>query len=309
MNVEDAIGAFLAHRKPRVMKASYDTYKFWLNRWLRWRVQTKQPDELHLVELAELISYFDQMLADGLKPASRDATWRIFKAMWRLLGRRKLLTAEQLEFFGEDGLARVVVPDQIMPTYTEDTILQLLAACDKLTNEIQAARNKALIYLLWETGARASEVCTLTDGAVYLAERRGVITGKGNRPRWLFWDDGAAAALSEYLSLRPGPQGGPLLRNVNGEPLTYSAIIKVLKQAARRAGVKLIAQAPVHSFRRTFAQDALDEGVPDLDLQQLMGHRTIVSTQRYTRRSPERLGNVYRRMRAGRRQRGVKSKP
>jgi len=309
MNVEDAVCAFLAHRKPRVMKTSYDTYRFWLNRWLRWRVQTKQPEQLHQVELAELISYFDQMLADGLKPASRDATWRIFKAMWRLLGRRKLLTPEQLEFFGEDGLARVQVPDQIMPTYTDETIEALLAACDKLTNEIHAARDKALIYLLWETGARASEVCTLTDGAVYLKERRGVITGKGGRPRWLFWDEGAAAALAEYLELRPGAHGGPLLRTEDGEKMSYYTIIGILRRAARRAGVKLIEQAPVHSFRRTFAQDALDEGVADLDLQQLMGHRTIVSTQRYTRRSPDRLGNVYRRMRAGRKQRGVKNKP
>jgi integrase/recombinase XerD len=300
MTVEEAVGAFLAHRKPRVLRTTYDTYKFWLSRWLKWRSTTGQPAELHLVSLAELSSYFDQMLAEGLAPASRDASWRIIKAMWRLLARRRLLTEEQLDIFGEDGLARVVVPEQIMPTYEEGTIEKLLAACDKLTNEIHATRDRALIYLLWETGARASEVCTLTDGAVYLSDRRGVITGKGGKPRWLFWDEGAAAALAAYLELREGPPGGPLLRTDEGGPLTYYTIIGVLRRAAKRAGVKLIEQAPVHSFRRTFAQDALDEGVADLDLQQLMGHSSIVSTQRYTRRSPDRLGGVYRRMRAAR---------
>lgn len=303
MNVEEAVGAFLEHRKPRVRQTTYDTYKFWLGRWLKWRSTTSRPAELHAVDLVELSAYFDQMLADGLAPASRDSTWRIIKAMWRLLARRKLLTPEQLELFGEDGLARVVVPDQIMPTYAEKTIRKLLAACDKNTNELSAARDVAIVYLLWETGARASEICSLTDEQTFLATRRGVITGKGGRPRWLFWDAGAAGALSAYLELREGPQGGPLLRLVDGQALTYQALLNVLRRAAKRAGVELLPQSPVHGFRRTFAQDALDEGVADLDLQQLMGHSSITSTQRYTRRSPDRLGGVYRKMRAGKRNR------
>lgn len=305
MTVEEAVGAFLAHRKPRVLRTTYDTYKFWLSRWLKWRAETSQPAELHSVTLEELSAYFDQMLAEGLAPASRDASWRIIKAMWRLLSRRRLLADGQAEIFGEDGLARVSVPEQIMPVYAEKTILKLIDACDRQTDELQAARNKAIIYLLWETGARASEVCSLIDEKVYLAERRGVIVGKGNRPRWLFWDEGAAQALEEYLALREGPEGGPLLRQVDGEAsLTYAAILNVLRRAAKRAGVELLPQSPVHGFRRTFAQDALDEGVADLDLQQLMGHSSIVSTQRYTRRSPDRLGGVYRRMRASRKRRG-----
>jgi integrase/recombinase XerD len=303
MNVEDAIAAFLAHRKPRVRQTTYDTYKFWLSRWLKWRSATSQADELHSVTLAELSAYFDQMLAEGIAPASRDNTWRIVKAMWRLLGRRKLLTAEQLELFGEDGLARIAVPEQIMPVYAEQTILKLLAACDKQTDELQAARNQAIIYLLWETGARASELCSLNDEKTYLELKRGAIVGKGGRPRWLFWDEGAAGALTAYLALRDGPQGGPLLRQAGGEALTYAAIVNVLRRAAKRAGVELLKQSPVHGFRRTFAQDALDEGVADLDLQQLMGHSSIVSTQRYTRRSPDRLGGVYRKMRTSKKRR------
>ena len=83
----------------------------------------------------------------------------------------------------------------------------------------------------------------------------------------------------------------------------------MLQRTATRAGVKLIPQSPVHSFRRTFAQDALESGIADLELQQLMGHRSIVSTQRYTRRAPERLGSVYRRMRTGRKRRSGPENP
>lgn len=305
ITVKDAVDVFLAHRKPRVLPTSYYTYSFWLSRWLRWREDTRQPEELVAVTLADLQAYFAHMLdVDGLAPASRDASWRIIKALWRLLARRKMLSDLQLSFFGEDGLARVTVPDDILPVYTEETIRALLAACDKLTDELWAARNRALIYLLWESGARASELCSLTDEMTSLEDRRGVIMGKGGKPRWLFWDAGANSAIEAYLDVRQGPLGGPLLRDGRaGGPMTYTAILGILRRTAKRAGVGLIKQSPVHSFRRTFAQDALESGIADLELQQLMGHRSIISTMRYTRRAPERLASVYSRMRQGRKER------
>lgn len=299
--VREAVEAFLAHREPRVRPRSYETYEFWLNRWLRWRDANGYPVRLKFVSLAELQHYFRDMEAQGLKPASRDSSWRIIRALWTLLNRRKLLTPKQQTFFQEDGVARVTVPDDIQPIYTEATIQALLAACDKQTDEECAARNRAIIYLLWETGARAGELGTLTDEHTDVQRRHGVIDGKGGVPRWLRWDDGSAAALQAYLAVRTGPVGGPLLRNmIDGGPITVEGIRNMLARAARRAGVKLNRQSPIHSFRRTFAQEALEGGLADLELQQLMGHRTIVSTMRYTRRAPHRLDEVYKRMRANR---------
>lgn len=305
MTVQQAVDTFLEHRKPRVRPRSYETYEFWLARWLRWRQVHDYEPLMKSITLAELQHYFRHMEeVDLLSPASRDATWRVLRALWRLLARRKLLVKKQLDFFDVDGLARISVPDTIQPIYDEDTIRALLSAADELVDEESEKRNKAVIYLLWETGARAEELCTLTDEKTDLARRHGVINGKGGRPRWLRWDDGAADALEAYLEVRSGPEGGALLRNMlDGGPITPNGIRLMLKRLGQRAGVKLARQSTVHAFRRTFAQDCLDGGVSDLDLQQLMGHRSIESTQRYTRRAPQRLDDVYKRVRAEKRRR------
>lgn len=300
LTVTDAIALYLDHRRPRVAPRSYAVFAGWLQRWVRWRVQRGYPPELQAVTLAEWQAYFAVMEAQGLAPSSRDSTWRVFKAMWRLLARRGLLTAAQQTFFGEDGLAPVRVPDEIFLTYNPETIVQLLGACASADPE-QAARNRAIIFLLWQTGARVAELCSLTDEKSELAARRGVIRGKGNRQRWIFWDDEAAQELGRYLADRRGPWGGPLLRDLrDGAMLTENAIRQMLRRVANRAGVRLIVRSPLHGFRRTFAHEALDAGIADLDLQQLLGHRSIVSTQRYTRRDPARLAKVYQRLRSAR---------
>lgn len=294
--LEQAIAAFLEHRQPRVRPRTIETYEFWLHRWLHWRQQHQCDPRLAAIALAELQRYFRAMESEGLKPASRDAFWRVLKALWRLLARRGMLSDEQLTFFGEDGLARVTVPNEIRIGYDDETIETLLVAC-KSTNREQEHRNRAIILLLWQSGARASEICDLTDEQTKLAHQRGVITGKGGRDRWLFWHRRAADELNQYLQYRRGPDGGPLLRSLRrNEALTPNAIRMVLKAAAKRAGVDLPERASIHGFRYAFADDALESGLADLDLQQLLGHASIVSTMRYTRKSPERLGRVHARM-------------
>lgn len=296
MRVEEAVQLYLDHRRPRVAARSFNVYKGWIDRWLKWRSKRNHSPLLNDVSLIELQSYLDTMERQGLAPSSRDATWRVFKAMWRLLNRRGLLTPEQQTFFGEDGLAPIPVPEEVRPTYDPADIEKLIAACASYNPE-QESRNRAIIWLLAQTGARVSEICSLKDEKCELWARRGVIVGKGNRQRWLFWDDEAAAQIDIYLTHRRGLRGGSLLRDLDeGEALTDNAVRLVLKRAAKRAGVQLVPRAPLHSFRRTFAHEALDAGLADLDLQQLLGHRSIVSTQRYTRRDPARLSKVYQRI-------------
>lgn len=297
ITVCQAVDAFLDHRRERTTPNTYRTYAFWLKRWLNWREECKKPMLLHDVTMCELKYYFISMEEESLKPASRDATWRVLRAMWRLLTRRGLITHEQSMFFGPDGIARIVVPPTIQPIYQRDEIQSLIAACDKIRGKEYGALTRVVVYLLWESGGRANEICSLTDERTQLENRRGVIDGKGGIPRWIRWDEECAVALSVYLKIRSGTEGGPLLRGSRGQKLNPNAMRLMLRRLAKLAGVDLVAQSPIHAFRRTFAQDCLDGGIADLELQQLMGHRSIVSTQIYSRRSPERLDEVYKRVR------------
>lgn len=292
MLLQEAVTLYLDHRRDRVLASSYKTYVFWIERWQEWRLRRRLPPELHQVNQKELAAYLLSMKRSGLEPASLDATWRIWRALWRLLARRGLLAPHQLAFFGPDGLARPHIPDVVRAPYDPADIERLLAAASGPPE--QRARDQAMILLLWESGARSSELCSLDDRRVQLDRRRAVIRGKGDIERWIYWGPRGAATLAAYLALR-SPEPGPVFRSLRGEGgITTGALRQMIKRLAKAADVALLPRGPVHNFRRTFAHAALDTGeITDLDLQQLMGHKSIISTQAYTRRDPEMLSRIH----------------
>lgn len=297
MTVDDAIALFLDHRRDRIAESSLETYSFWLTRWATWRHTHQHPPAFSAVTLEELTNYLRSMKDEELSPESIASTWRILKSLWRLLDRRELLGADQHSIFDpDDGLARPRVPEIIRPLYDDDTIEALITACSD-SNPEREARNKAIILLLWESGMRVSELCSMQDELTDIDKSRAVIVGKGSKRRWVYWHDRAGDTLRTYLEHRRGALGGPLLRDLDtGQALNREAIRSMLRRRAKAAGVQLIPGAPLHGFRHRFAHDALDAGISDLDLQQLMGHASIVSTMRYTRRDPEKLAKIHQRI-------------
>lgn len=298
MTVEEAITLFLDHRRDRIAASSLTTYTYWLRRWQNWRQQRTLPPDLATVTLGELQDYLRSM--DNLKPASVHASWSKLKSLWRLLDRRGLLTDPQRTIFDHmDGLAQPRVPLDIKPLYSDEDIEKLIAACDSDIDPEGEARNKAIIFMLWESGMRVSELCGMVDEKTDPELQRAVIIGKGNKQRWVFWHDRTASELDVYLSYRKGDPGGPLFRGLGphaGKPLNRETIRSMLRRRAQNAGIQLIAGSPIHALRHKFAHDALDAGVDSLDLQQLMGHASIVSTMRYTRRDPEKLARIHQRI-------------
>jgi site-specific recombinase XerD len=79
--------------------------------------------------------------------------------------------------------------------------------------------------------------------------------------------------------------------------VTPNLVRAMIKRRARRAGIQVVPWASVHAWRRRFAQGALDDGVDVFSLQQLLGHASSTTTEIYARRSPDRLRQIYRRIR------------
>lgn len=301
ITVGKAVALFLEHRELRVSPNSLDRYELETRRWLSWRQKHELAHPVHSVTLDELTQFFLYLQNDsGLAPATCECNWRCIKSLWLFLGRRGYLLKEQLAFFDRDiGIPRPRVPDEIQENYDIETIEQLLANVPELgrPDPEREARNRLIILLLWETGMRASEMCSLEDERVNLLERAGVIMGKGGKERWVFWHERTAQALELYLQHRRGPWGGALLRDLEeGEPLTTNAARKMLKRLAERAGVQLPKKSPLHAFRRRFADDVLEADIDGLYLQQLLGHASIVSTMVYVRKSPVGLQRIHRRI-------------
>lgn len=171
--------------------------------------------------------------------------------------------------------------------YSPDEIAALLKNCGRGPG---AMRNRAMIALQARSALRAGEVLALrvpdvdfTIGAVT------VMRGKGRKRRMVHLDEGTAALVRVWLEGPRArlnlPRGAPLFctyeRGNAGRPVRYAYYADALKRAGRKAGLEK--RVHTHGLRHSAAFQALLEGADILLIQQLLGHESLATTERYLR--------------------------
>jgi integrase/recombinase XerC len=161
------------------------------------------------------------------------------------------------------------------------------------------SRDRALLELLYGTGLRVSELVGLSVADVDLASRQLRTLGKGRKERIVPFGEKAASALRLYLPVRENLRGPrvrrdkePLFVNARGDRLTDRSVRRVLDKAVSAAGVTR--HASPHALRHSFATHLLSAGADLRTIQELLGHASLSTTQKYTHLDAERLIEVYR---------------
>lgn len=157
-----------------------------------------------------------------------------------------------------------------------------------------AARDEAVVTLLYGCGLRISEALGLTGGDAPLGETLR-ITGKGGKERIVPVIAPARAAVASYVRLCPFPAdpAGPLFRGVRGGALGPRAVQKLVERVRLQLG--LPASVTPHAMRHSFATHLLNAGGDLRAIQELLGHASLSTTQAYTAVDTSRLMEVYRR--------------
>lgn len=157
-----------------------------------------------------------------------------------------------------------------------------------------AARDSAVITLLYGCGLRISEALGLTGADVPLPQVLR-ITGKGGKERVVPVIDAARDAVASYLRLCPHPMepNAPLFRGIRGGQLNPRAVQKVMERARMQLG--LPATATPHALRHSFATHLLTAGGDLRSIQELLGHSSLSTTQAYTAVDTAHLMEVYNR--------------
>jgi len=174
--------------------------------------------------------------------------------------------------------------------------LDLNAALDRLASgDAAAPRDRALLEVLYSTGLRLSELVGLNHGDVHREGGLLRVRGKGRRERVVPIGDAALAALDAYLAGAGGAArrpADPVFVNARGQRLSGRTVQRVtarrLGQVAHGLGVS------PHALRHSFASHLLDGGADLRAIQELLGHRSLASTQVYTHVSAARLRKAYR---------------
>jgi integrase/recombinase XerC len=163
------------------------------------------------------------------------------------------------------------------------------------------ARDKALIMAMYSAGLRISELVSLTLDRVTAALEGAKITGKGGRERYVFFSDEARLALSEYLperaarirmaGLKGAAPGGPLFISGKGRPISVPGVRWIIGRYAERSG--LGKNIHPHSLRHSFATHLVNSGCDVRIVQEMLGHSSLSTTQRYTHVNIENMKRVY----------------
>jgi integrase/recombinase XerC len=186
---------------------------------------------------------------------------------------------------GEGRLPRVLSPEEMYG---------LLDAPPKAATQDPATttRDQALLELLYGSGLRVSEVCSLTDDRINLAQRSVRVMGKGSKERVVPISEPAVSAVRAWLAFRSAwPKGDAVPRrtvflNSRGGVLTPRDARRILDRRS-------VTPIHPHALRHTFATHLLEGGADLRVVQELLGHADLSTTQHYTHVTRDRLRKTY----------------
>jgi integrase/recombinase XerC len=159
-------------------------------------------------------------------------------------------------------------------------------------NSLLDLRDRAIVELFYSSGLRVSELTGLDVGSLDLREKLVRVLGKGRKERIVPIGRKAHGALLSYLEERGQPDDGePLFLNARGGRLTQRSVQRNLKTRLIRSGV--IKDISPHALRHSFATHLLDGGADLRAIQELLGHASLSTTQKYTQVSVDQLMAVY----------------
>lgn len=170
--------------------------------------------------------------------------------------------------------------------------VETLLAAPGETDTHKALRDRALLELLYASGMRVSEIVSLEQGDVDLANGHVKVSGRNSsKPRVIPIAPRATRALSEYAEKgRPvfakGSQASAFFLNPRGTQLTRQGLWLIIKKYVEEAGIE--AEVTPHTLRHSFATHMLDKGADLRNVQELLGHSNISTTQVYTQISHDR---------------------
>jgi integrase/recombinase XerC len=178
-----------------------------------------------------------------------------------------------------------------------DEMFRMLAGVEKDT--FSGVRDLALMETLYSCGVRVSEICSLDIPSVDLEQRIVRVVGKGNKERMVPVGRKALTAVKVYLAATEGLRRragysageGPLFLNARGGRLTVRSVGRIIKQHALKSG--LDQSVSPHALRHSFATHLLEGGADLRSVQELLGHASLSTTQRYTHVTLDRLMAVY----------------
>jgi len=250
--------------------------------------------EITAIDALRVRAYLAFLFENERKKTSIARKLAAVRAFFKFLSRERLLAENPATSVATPKLARTL--PRIM---TEEEINEFL---DRLAQGAESGdpvilRDRAILELLYASGLRVSELVGLDLRHVNFGDGVVLVCGKGNKERIVPFGTKARDALSAYLPVRERTllankkSTAALFLNLRGGRLTARSVDRLLKKYVRQL-VPHVKASP-HSLRHAFASHLLAEGADLRAIQEMLGHKSLATTQKYTQVSIKQLMDVY----------------
>ena len=220
---------------------------------------------------------------------------------------RHAVREEGLESNPAEGIPTPRVSKALPRDLTVDEMFNLLDYIDG--DDMAAVRDLAILELLYAAGLRVGELMSLDRDDIDLEDGIVHVLGKGGKERLVPFGSKAARALRRWLERSQGLRGktGEMAAflNLRGGRLTDRSVRRILSRRLREAAVQ--ARVSPHALRHSFATHLLGAGADLRAIQELLGHASLSTTQRYTHVSTDALMRVYDKTHPRARRKGARS--
>lgn len=214
----------------------------------------------------------------------------------------KYLARENIKSMAPERIELAKINERSLDLITHQELKRLLESPSG--SELKDLRDKAILELLFSTGLRVSELCSLTSDIDLTSEELS-IRGKGGKVRVVFISDEAKSAVKKYLAARKDMSdalfiqtptrkavGGPTKSvGLDVKPLTKRSVERIVKQHAIKSGISK--KVTPHVMRHMFATDLLGNGADLRSVQAILGHANIGTTQIYTHVTDKHLREIH----------------
>lgn len=300
-NIDHTVVMFLEHLEVErnVSPLTIRNYRLYLNRFADWFRERGYSDIKQLDQ--DLVRKYRVYLARYEIPQTGERLSKKTQSYYVIALRSflKWLVKQDVPVLHPEKIDLPKAESEHMQFLPADKV-ELLLAQPKLSSKT-GLRDKAILEVLFSTGLRVSELVSLNRDQVDLERREFGVIGKGRRPRIVFLSERAASWLGKWLASRSDNWYPIFIRLSGATPdilsdgeemrLTTRSVQRMVDKYCRQA--RLPIKITPHGLRHSFATDLLSNGAGLRDVQELLGHKNIATTQIYTHVTHPKLRRVH----------------
>ena len=284
---------YIEIEKGRSLK-TVENYDHYLTRFLEF-IKSDSPEKINDAAIRDFRLWLNRQ-STGNNRAAGDTLSKKTQNYYLIAIRAflKYLTRENIKSMAPERIELAKINERALDLITPIELGRLLSSPSG--GDIKDLRDKAILELLFSTGLRVSELCSLTSD-LDLSSPELSIRGKGGKVRVVFISDDAKNAVRTYLKARKDisdalfVQVGNQIKEIKS--LTKRSIERIVKQHAIKAGISK--KVTPHIIRHCFATDLLSNGADLRSVQAILGHANIGTTQIYTHVTDKHLRDIHKR--------------